>query len=98
MQPQNRQNAPQLGPQRPLPSTLPWLVVGAAIGAGLMYIFDPQQGRRRRALLRDQGLHWQREALERSGRKSRHWRNVAQGWMHDLGFGAEAAGSSETIH
>lgn len=30
---------------------------GASLGAGLMYMFDPQQGRRRRALVRDQLVH-----------------------------------------
>jgi osmotically-inducible protein OsmY len=30
------------------------LLLGALGGAGLMYLFDPQMGRRRRALLRDQ--------------------------------------------
>ncbi len=30
-----------------------WTVVGVAVGAKLMYLFDPDRGRRRRALLRD---------------------------------------------
>src|SRR5690606_37640947 len=40
-----------------------WLFA-AALGAGLMYLFDPQQGRRRRALLRDQWVHLRRLARE----------------------------------
>jgi hypothetical protein len=31
-------------------------LVGLSVGAGLMYILDPDKGRRRRALVRDQGL------------------------------------------
>jgi uncharacterized membrane protein len=30
------------------------MIVGAGVGAGLMYLYDPQMGRRRRALTRDQ--------------------------------------------
>jgi uncharacterized membrane protein len=33
------------------------LAIGAGLGAGLMYFLDPQQGRRRRALVRDQVVH-----------------------------------------
>jgi uncharacterized membrane protein len=43
-----------------------WIVT-AILGAGLMYFFDPQNGRRRRALLRDQGVHLRRLAREASG-------------------------------
>ena len=32
------------------------MIVGAGVGAGLMYLYDPQMGRRRRALTRDQLL------------------------------------------
>ncbi len=30
---------------------------GAGLGAALMYLFDPEKGRRRRALLRDKAVH-----------------------------------------
>jgi hypothetical protein len=33
------------------------MMIGAGMGAGLMYFFDPRMGRRRRALVRDQGVH-----------------------------------------
>jgi uncharacterized membrane protein len=33
------------------------MIVGAGVGAGLMYFYDPQMGRRRRALTRDQLIH-----------------------------------------
>jgi uncharacterized membrane protein len=35
---------------------LDWLA-GAGMGAGLMYLFDPRQGRRRRSLARDRVMH-----------------------------------------
>jgi uncharacterized membrane protein len=33
------------------------MIVGAGVGAGLMYLYDPQMGRRRRALARDKLIH-----------------------------------------
>jgi uncharacterized membrane protein len=33
------------------------IMVGAGVGAGLMYLYDPQLGRRRRALTRDKFIH-----------------------------------------
>jgi osmotically-inducible protein OsmY len=47
------------------------LLGGAAAGAGLMYLLDPQSGRRRRSLLRDQLVHTRKvtgEALEKAKR------------------------------
>ncbi|MGZ8198328.1 MAG: YtxH domain-containing protein, partial [Burkholderiales bacterium] len=35
------------------------LLIGAAIGGAVMYLFDPDQGRRRRALIRDQAVRAQ---------------------------------------
>ncbi len=36
------------------------LITGAAIGSGLMFLLDPQAGRRRRALVRDKTVRWSR--------------------------------------
>jgi hypothetical protein len=43
-----------------------WLCSGMSAGALLMYLFDPQAGRRRRALLRDKGSHYGRVLREGS--------------------------------
>src|SRR5437868_2972955 len=51
------------------------LLGGAGLGAGLMYFFDPQTGRRRRALLRDQFtglLHDAGAAFRVAGRDISH--------------------------
>jgi hypothetical protein len=38
------------------------LLAGAGLGAGLMYVLDPELGRRRRAFLRDKASHLEHEA------------------------------------
>jgi uncharacterized membrane protein len=48
-------------------------------GAGLMYFYDPQLGRRRRALLRDQWTHLQNEAGDFMDKARRDLRNRQQG-------------------
>jgi len=34
-----------------------WVLGGLGLGAGLMYLFDPERGKQRRALLRDKCVH-----------------------------------------
>jgi hypothetical protein len=58
------------------------LLLGILIGAGLMYILDPDRGRRRRALIRDQMVHGAHEIEEFGGglaSRARHLRNRARG-------------------
>jgi len=55
------------------------LLVGMVLGAGLMYVFDPQAGRRRQALMRDKAYSWANDAQELAEKKARHLRNKAQG-------------------
>ena len=58
-------------------------LAGAAIGAGLMYLLDPQGGRRRRALVRDKAYSLANDAQEYAEKKARHLGNVAHGMMHE---------------
>lgn len=55
------------------------LLFGFALGAAAMYLLDPDRGNRRRALLRDQGMHAARELEGRGGAAARHLRNRAKG-------------------
>jgi hypothetical protein len=58
------------------------LVFGMALGAALMYILDPERGRRRRALIRDQFVHGAHEIEDIGGglmSRARHLRNRARG-------------------
>lgn len=52
-----------------------WLLTGVGIGAGMSYLLDPRQGRRRRAMLRDGAVHLlkrQRDVLEKGARDLSH--------------------------
>ena len=54
-------------------------LAGATIGAGLMFLLDPDRGPRRRALARDQILSAGRHAGGDLGAKTRHLRDRARG-------------------
>lgn len=56
------------------------LVIAAAAGAAAMYMLDPQQGRRRRALGRDQVRHLRRRAQDDLGVALRDLRHRLRGW------------------
>lgn len=58
------------------------MVFGVAIGAVLMYIFDPDRGRRRRAMVRDRMVHGAHEIEDMGSEvasQARHARNRARG-------------------
>ena len=59
--------------------------LGAAIGAVLMYLFDPNTGNRRRSLVRDQLEHARKAAGETAGKRGRDLRNRSQGLVHEVG-------------
>ena len=55
------------------------LMSAAGVGAGLMYMFDPDRGKRRRALVRDKMRHAAGVAGDAAGRTGRDVRNHVQG-------------------
>lgn len=57
----------------------PSLVRAFAAGAGLMYLLDPQRGRRRRAQIRDRAAHLRKEANDMLDTTSRDLRHRAEG-------------------
>ena len=54
-------------------------IAALGIGALAMYYFDPVSGNRRRALLRDQLVHYRKEAREYAGGTYKDLRNRAHG-------------------
>ena len=58
------------------------VLLGMALGAALMYLYDPDRGRRRRGLVRDQIVHGTHELEDLGGgvaSRARHIRNRARG-------------------
>ncbi len=55
------------------------MLAGAGIGAGLMYLLDPQMGRRRRALARDRAVSLAHRAQDAADVVGRDMRNRAHG-------------------
>jgi gas vesicle protein len=62
-----------------------------ALGAGLMFVLDPAQGRRRRALIRDKAIHAAKETSRYVEGKSRDLSNRAQGAVAKARNFAESA-------
>jgi len=55
------------------------IIASVGVGAGLAYLFDPDQGRRRRALIRDKTASATESVNEALDGKARHWSNRARG-------------------
>jgi osmotically-inducible protein OsmY len=55
------------------------LLGGLGLGAALMYVLDPERGKRRRGIVRDRALSVARKAGDRIDARSRDWRNRARG-------------------
>jgi uncharacterized membrane protein len=60
------------------------LVTSFALGAGLMYLMDPERGRRRRALIRDQAVHGVRKTADAVDATSSDLRNRLHGLAAEL--------------
>jgi gas vesicle protein len=80
--------------------------VGAlALGAGLMFLLDPSQGRRRRALLRDKATSMATRSAHYARSTGRHIANKATGLAHEatsavkgmVGAGDAAAVDDQTL-
>lgn len=56
-----------------------WLLFGLGLGAGLMYMMDPQGGRRRQSQVRDRVSNWVGEAEEMAHKKARQLGKQAYG-------------------
>jgi len=67
------------------PDMMPGIALLAGLGGGLavMYFYDPEQGRRRRALLRDQATKWTRIGRERLSGRAEDLRNRTIGLTHE---------------
>jgi hypothetical protein len=55
------------------------LIAGLMLGAGLMYMFDPKGGNRRRALVRDKARHYGRLTSQKLRRQAQHGMDRARG-------------------
>jgi hypothetical protein len=60
------------------------LLGGVLLGAGAMYVLDPDRGARRRALIRDQGIRASRKLGEGVGAAARDVRNRSTGAAAEL--------------
>ena len=72
-------------PKRTGPDLMPGVTLLGGFGAGiaLMYFLDPEQGNRRRALLRDQFVKWTRIGREKAAGTAKDFRNRTVGVMHE---------------
>ena len=60
------------------------ILSGLGVGAFLMYLFDPQQGGRRRALIRDKAVRLNRQGQETLEGTMKDLSNRAQGLAHEI--------------
>ena len=71
------------------------MLSGLGLGALLMYLFDPEGGNRRRALIRDKAVKLNRQTRKAVVGTAKDISNRAQGIAHDfklgMGHGDEAA-------
>jgi osmotically-inducible protein OsmY len=73
------------------------MLLGVALGAGLVYFLDPDKGNRRRALLRDRFIHAGHELEDAAGAGARHVRNRSLGLMHEAKAGLMERGVDDRV-
>ncbi len=71
--------------------------IAAAAGAAVMYFFDPDRGRARRAKVRDKAFSLTRRTGRRAERTTRHVRSRAEGLRDKLAAGPEAAPAADQV-
>ena len=59
------------------------VLLGAGLGAAVMYMLDPDRGNRRRALLRDKMVKINRQTQEAVSGKVHDMTNRAKGMLHE---------------
>ena len=69
------------------------LIGGVGLGAALMYVLDPDKGRRRRVLMRNQATHSIHKTMDALDTTARDLRNRLRG----LGAGTSALGRSLSL-
>ncbi len=60
------------------------VIGGAGLGAGLMYLLDPDRGKRRRALVRDQAVRSARKTREAVEATARDTQNRTRGMLYSM--------------
>jgi len=71
------------------------ILAGLGVGAAVMYLFDPEGGNRRRALIRDKAVRLNRQTREAIGGTMKDLSNRAKGTMHEMTSGSSGQGDSE---
>lgn len=56
---------------------------GLGVGAALMYLFDPEEGNRRRAVLRDKAMSISNKAQDAMTGRAQDLSNRAKGLLHE---------------
>ena len=73
------------------------LITAAGIGAGLMYLFDPDRGKPRRAEIRNRAKHINRVATQAVAKTERNLRNRLRGAVAEIGSLGRSEEASDDI-
>ena len=77
------------------------IMSGLGVGAALMYLFDPEEGNRRRAVLRDKATSMSNKAQDAMSGRVQDMSNRAKGLLHEtrstLGGSSTETANNQTI-